>query len=155
MKRTMYLLALLTILIFCALLLSSCDGDYYSPPLVQLLCYVDSLGTPHQSSLPAGSSFFKGIKRLKDGNALIISDKLHLWNPLTNLMTDITPTGFASPQATKNLECSLDGKYIYFDADGKIKRMKLDNLVQELWSILSELISLRPSSPKTSVTCHF
>lgn len=130
MKQALNLLAIFAILIFCGLLLCSCE-DYYPPPGADYLCYVDSLGIPHQYALPSGTTRLSGIKRLKDGHALIIGNKLHIWNPVSNMMTDITPSGFISASYVNNVDCSLDGRYIYFAADGKIKRMQLDNLVQE------------------------
>lgn len=115
----------------CLLLLSSCYVDEFGPPNLSYLCHADSLGVLHKTDLPAGSGNVVGIQRLKDGRALIISNKLHLWNPYNDAMTDITPSGFVSGITGSNVAVSSDGQHYYFPAGGKIKRRDLNGNVEE------------------------
>ncbi len=131
MKKSIFILIPL-----CLLLLSSCYVDEFGPPNLYYLCFADSTGTLQRTELPFTISSYEphpfyDMERLKDGRALIISNKLHLWNPYTDSMTDITPSGFVSAAGRANVAISSDGAHIYYSTGAKIIRRNLNSNVEE------------------------
>lgn len=140
MKKIIQNLIPIAVLLILGLLLTSCGDLEFGPPSLYYLCHADSTGLLHRTDLPVDASSFIGMERLKDGRALIISNKLHLWNPYTDAMTDITPTGFVSERGLSNVACSSDGQFIYYSAGGKIQRKSLlDNSVVTLVDSLNSI----------------
>ncbi|MDD4309364.1 MAG: hypothetical protein PHO32_03215 [Candidatus Cloacimonetes bacterium] len=149
-RTSRLLIALLT---FITLTSTAClknkdDDNYTYPNYVYYIAHVDSLGQLSSYDFPALSRTNLTLDRLKDGRILMVHDSLHVYNPISGVLTDITPIGSYSYLSSPAIDLSLDGKWLYFGGWGKIRRMNLGSYAYETLVDSTSMNFVRPRISK-------
>ncbi|HOH47253.1 MAG TPA: hypothetical protein PLX59_05385 [Candidatus Cloacimonadota bacterium] len=129
------------------LLLSACmpNLDYGQQSVyTHGLVHVDSLGQIEFLPEPAVSRTKLSVERLPDGRILMIGNSLHIYNPDTQELTDITPSGHYSYFSPPAHDLSPDGIWLYHQNLGSIRRLNLQNFSSEVLAVGSDTTFVRP-----------
>lgn len=143
MKRT-WLILLPLLLLGACLPKDEVLQSYYSYGMV----HVDSLGQAEILPLPAISLYSISLERLPDGRVLIVHDSLHIYNPKTQELTEITPAGNYSYFRSPAHDLSPDGTWLYHPKFGSIRRLNLIDFSSEQVVVAGEDSYVRPVASK-------
>lgn len=130
------------------LLLGACmpnnDDEVLIPVYRNGLVHVDSLGQVEFLPDPEISRTALSVERLPDGRVLLIHDSLHIYNPETQELSHITPTGHYSYYSPPGHDLSPDGNKLYHNSLGSIRSLDLTTNHSELHAVADWDCYVRP-----------
>ena len=140
----------LILILLLGLSLTACmpnKDDVQMPVYSYGLVKIDSLGQASLMDMPAVDRWKLNLEWLADGRVLLVHDSLHIYDPHTQVLTDITPYGNYNLMNYPSTDLSPDGKWFYYSAYGKISRLNLNSYVS---STVAESDSARYVLPTLS-----
>ncbi len=117
----------------CILSLTACMQENYAPlPVYSYsLMHLDELGNITQLPMPALYPSRLKFEWISGGRILALHDSLHIYDPSSGTLDNITPNPMFNYDYYRNYDLSPDRLWLYYDAGGKIYRLNLQNYVLE------------------------